>query len=71
MHIVKVDTKETESPVNEFSSLFPYNGFIFTTITKEKSKNPLFLQPDRSFDFGMKEFSLSVYCFFYTPVSTP
>ncbi|CAN4101514.1 unnamed protein product [Withania somnifera] len=37
-------------------------------IDNKMVRNPLFFQPNRSFDFG-KKLSLSIYCFFYTHIS--
>jgi hypothetical protein len=63
-----MDTLETNSSVNGSSSLFPPNWFLFTNILKEKTKNPLFLQPNRSFDFGRNPFDQ--YAVSYTHLST-
>lgn len=54
---LEINISEADSPVNRFYSPFHMNnGFIFINITKGKVKNPLFLQPNRSFDFGMNLF---------------
>ena len=49
--------KETGSPINRsFYSLFLSNWFIFVVYLRYNYKritNPLILQPDRSFDFGI------------------
>lgn len=76
-----MDTPETNSSVNRSSSLFfPSNSFLFQwvsihshSILKKKAQNPLFLQPNRSFDFGMNssfhQYAVS-YTHLYTSVST-
>ncbi|KAJ6818603.1 hypothetical protein M6B38_406705 [Iris pallida] len=70
MYIVrkKYIPPETRSPLNRsFSSLLLSNRVVYLRYNYKRVKNPLFLQPNRSFYFG--KFFLSVYCFFYTSVS--
>jgi len=70
-YIVKTDIPETRRLINA-SSLFPSNSFVFGYSYKRLCiRNPLFLQPDRSSDFGMNKFYLSVHRFLYTFGYTP
>lgn len=62
----RVDTLETNSPVNGSCSLFLSNEFRFINIIKEKAKNPLFLQSNRSFDLGINSFYQYQYAVSYT-----
>lgn len=66
----KMDTLETNRSVNGSSSLFPPNRFLLTNILKEKTKNPLFLQPNRSFNFGIGRNPFDQYAVSYTHLST-
>ncbi|KAJ6839343.1 hypothetical protein M6B38_315155 [Iris pallida] len=59
MYIVrkKYIPPETRSPLNRsFSSLLISNRVVYLRYNYKRVKNPLFLQPNRSFDFGTNFF---------------